>query len=106
MAFGIKIPPKIKVQLRKLKPLARHHYFIVTIVLFGGVAAVIYSVNQTLTTTTDEAYRAERMQSTIGSKFNKNARDTIEKIKSLQKSSDTAVPEANFPAGRINPFAE
>lgn len=106
MAFGIKIPPKIRVKLRKLQPIVRHHYFIVTIILFGGVAAVIYSVNQTLAVATDEAYRSERMQSTIGSKFNKNARDTIDKIKSLQKSTDTAVPEANFPAGRINPFAE
>ncbi|HKX72508.1 MAG TPA: hypothetical protein VJM32_00660 [Candidatus Saccharimonadales bacterium] len=106
MAFGIKVPPKVKSQLRKLKPVAKHHYFIVTILLFGGVAAVIYSVNQTLAAPTDDAYRSERLQSTIGSKFNKNARDTIEKIKALQKSTDTAVPEANFPAGRINPFAE
>lgn len=105
-AFGIKIPPKVKSQLRRLRPLARHHYFIVTILLFSGVGAVVYFVNQALAAPTDDTYRSERMQSTIGSKFNKSARDTIEQIKSLQKSSDTTVPEANFPAGRINPFAE
>lgn len=102
----IAIPPKITTYLRKLKPIAKHHYFIVSIALFSGVAVVIYLVNQTLNVTSDEAYRTEKMQSTIGSKFNKQAKDTIEQIKNLQKSTDAASPDAPFPPGRINPFAE
>jgi uncharacterized protein YlxW (UPF0749 family) len=105
-AFSIKIPANVNVYVRKIKPLARHHYFIVTILLFSGVGYVIYTVNQTLTVTPDEEYRTKQLQSTIGSKFNKNAKDTIERIKTLQKSTDTSSPTEAFPAGRINPFAE
>jgi hypothetical protein len=106
MAIKITLPPKAGAYLRKLKPLARHHYFIVTIALFSGVAVVIFLVNQTLNVTSDDAYRAEKLRSTIGSKFNKQTKDTIERIKALQKSTDTANPDAPFPPGRINPFAE
>jgi hypothetical protein len=102
----IAIPPQVNAYLRKLKPLAKHHYFIVSIALFSGVAVVIYLVNQTLNVTSDEAYRTQQMQSTIGSKFNKQTKDTIEKVKALQKSTDAASPDAPFPPGRINPFAE
>lgn len=102
----IAIPAQVNTYLRKLKPLAKHHYFIVSIALFSGVAVVIYLVNQTLNVTSDEAYRTQQMQSTIGSKFNKQTKDTIEKIKTLQKSTDAASPDAPFPSGRINPFAE
>jgi hypothetical protein len=105
-AISIKLPPKVKTYLRKFKPLARHHYFIVTILLFSGVGYVIFTVNQTLTITPDEEYRTKQLQSTIGSKFNKNAKDTIERIKTLQKSTDASGPVEAFPSGRINPFAE
>lgn len=105
-ALNIKLPAKATAYLRKLKPLARHHYFIVTILLFSGVGYVIYTVNQTLTVTPDEEYRTKQLQSTIGSKFNKNAKDTIERIKTLQKSTDNSGPTEAFPSGRINPFAE
>ena len=106
MAFSIKIPAQAKKYFRVLAPLARHHYFIVTILIFSGVAFVVYTVNQTLSVTPDDAYRTEKMQATIGSKINKNAQDTIDTIESLQKSTDTANQSEGFPAGRINPFAE
>lgn len=100
------IPLKLRNQLHRLAPIVRHHYFIVMLVLFGGLAYAIYSVDQTLNTPSDGAYQAKQLQSTIGSKFNQNAKVTIEKIKSLQKSTDTTGQEAPLPAGRINPFAE
>ncbi len=100
------IPLRLRNQLHKLAPLARHHYFIVAIILFGGLAFALYSVGQTLNTPTDSAYQAKQLQSTIGSKFNQSAKDTIGKIKGLQKSTDTNGQEAPLPAGRINPFAE
>lgn len=100
------IPAKIKNQLRKLAPIARHHYFIVSVVIFGSLAFGVYSINQTLNTPSDSEYRDKQMQSTIGSKFNQSAKDTISKIKQLQKSTDTSSQETPFPTGRINPFAE
>lgn len=106
MKFNIKLPPQAHAIIAKLKPLARHHYFIVTIALFSGVAVAIYSVNQTLTTPPDDGYRAQQLQSTIGSKFNKDTKNTIAKIKALQKSTDTKNADVTFPPGRINPFAE
>ena len=106
LKLHIKLPPKILALLRKLKPIARHQYFIVTIVLFSAVAGVVYSVNQTLNAQTDSDYQTQQLQSTIGSKFNQSAKDTISKIKQLQRSTDTNNPEAPFPSGRINPFAE
>lgn len=106
MALSIKLPPVVTKYLRKLKPIVRHHYFIVTVVLFSAVAGVVYSVNQTLNASTDDDYRTKQLQATIGSKFNKTTKDTIDKIKSLQKSTDASGPDTPFPAGRINPFAE
>ena len=103
---GIKLPPAVVKYMRKLKPIARHHYFIVTVVLFSAVAGVVYFVNQTLNAPTDDDYRTKQLQATIGSKFNKTTKDTIDQIKSLQKSTDASGPSVNFPSGRINPFAE
>jgi hypothetical protein len=102
----IKIPPIILTYLRKLSPLARHHYFIVTVVLLSAVAGAIYAVNQTLNDTSDDNYHTKQLQATIGSKFNKSTDDTIDKIKSLQKSTDGSSQTKPLPSGRINPFAE
>jgi hypothetical protein len=102
----LKIPPAILAYLSKLKPLAKHHYFIVTIVLLGAVGGVIYTVNQTINSTGDQEYKAKQLQATIGSKFNKSTKDTIEKIKSLQTISDGVSQAKPLPSGRINPFAE
>lgn len=106
MKLNITLPPKIKVYVLKLKPIVRHHYFIVPLMLFGGVAIAVYLVNQTLAVTPNEEYRLQKMQSTIGSKFNKETKNTIEKIKSLHKSTDAANAADPLPSGRINPFAE
>ncbi|HSE61351.1 MAG TPA: hypothetical protein VLA88_03575 [Candidatus Saccharimonadales bacterium] len=100
------IPPAILTYLSKLKPLVRHHYFIVTVLLLSTVAGVIYTVNQTLNSPTDEEYKGKQFQATIGSKFNKTTTDTINKIKTLQKSTDNTGQTKPFPTGRINPFAE
>lgn len=106
MKFSIKLPPTFKRYGRALGRVAKHHYFIVTIILFSGVGVAIFWVNQTLNTPTDSTYQTEQTQATIGSKFNQSAKDTITKIKSLQKSTDTNNPQSLFPSGRINPFAE
>lgn len=106
MNLDFKVPAFLKPYLAKLKPLARHHYFIVMILLFGGVAYAIFTVNETLNTPSDEIYRTQQSQSTIGFKFNRAAQDTMDKVKSLQKASDPSQGNPPFPAGRINPFAE
>lgn len=101
-----KIPPVVLTYLVKLKPLARHHYFIVTVIILSAVAGVIYAVNETLNSPADEEYKTKQLQATIGSKFNKSTNDTIDKIKTLQKSTDNTGQTKPFPTGRINPFAE
>ena len=63
-------------------------------------------VNNILNQPTDSEYYDQQMHSTIGSKFNQSTKDTIEKIKALQKSSDTNSSQTPLPSGRINPFAE
>lgn len=102
----IKIPPAVLAYLNKLKPVARHHYFIVTVLLLSAVGGVIYTVNQTLNSAPDDEYKNKQFQATIGSKFNKSTTDTIDKIKSLQKATDNTGQPKPFPDGRINPFAE
>jgi hypothetical protein len=101
-----KLPPIVKTYLGKLKPIAKHHYFIVMVILFGGVSGAIYLVNETLNQPTDAEYYDQQMHATIGSKFNQNTKTTIEKIKSLQKASDPNNAQTPLPSGRINPFAE
>ena len=103
----MKIPSlsKVHTYTRILRPVAKHHYFIVTIILFSGVGVGVYWVNETLNMPADDAYRAQQQQSTIGSKFNQSTKDTITKIETLQKSTDST-PTSALPSGRINPFAE
>jgi hypothetical protein len=95
-----------KKMLAPLKPIARHHYFIVTVLLFGSLAYAIYTVNETLNMPADSTYYDDKLKSTIGRKFNQSTKDTIEKIKQLQRSTDPTSPNQPFPEGRINPFAE
>lgn len=102
----IKLPRQLKAYLDKLKVFARHHYFFVTVLLFGSLAFAIYTVNETLNMPTDSAYYDEKLKSTIGRKFNQSTKETIEKIRQLQKSTDPSSGEQPLPDGRINPFAE
>lgn len=101
-----KLKTQLKKYVSKLRPLLKHHYFFVTIVLFSAVAFAIFTVNQTLSMSTDGDYRDRQLQSTVGGKFNQAAKDTINKIKSLQRSTDASNNDTPFPPGRINPFAE
>jgi hypothetical protein len=101
-----KLPPAVLAYLTKLKPVLRHHYFIVTVVLLSAVGGVVYVVNETLNSPADEEYKTKQLQATIGSKFNKSTKDTIEKIKGLQKTTDGVSQAKPLPSGRINPFAE
>jgi hypothetical protein len=102
----IKLPTLIIATWHKLKPIARHHYFIVMVILFGGVAFAVYTVNETLNAPTDDNYRTTQTNATIGSKFNKSTKTTTDQIKALQKSTDATSGEQPLPSGRINPFAE
>jgi hypothetical protein len=102
----INIPPIVLTYLSKLKPVVKHHYFIVTVVLLSAVAGAIYTVNLTLNSGVDDEYRAKQLQSTIGSKFNQSTKNTIDKIKLLQRSTDGTTQNKPLPPGRINPFAE
>ena len=106
MKIDIKLPPVVKKVLGKFAFIAKHHYVIVMVLLFGGLSVGVYMVNATLQLPTDDTYRAEQLHSTIGSKFTQATKDTIEKIKALQKTSDTNSPVKPLPDGRINPFAE
>ncbi|MGH7196798.1 MAG: hypothetical protein ACREGJ_03480 [Candidatus Saccharimonadales bacterium] len=99
----IKLPPVVVAYLIKLKPLALHHYFVFLLLLLLGLTLAVYQVNQILSMPTDENYRQEKLSSGLKVRFDQ---DTIEKVKSLQKSSEQATGSEPLPAGRINPFAE
>ena len=106
MKFKIKLPRVVRTYLAKLKPIAKHHYFFVTVILFGGLSWAVFMVNEVLNQPTDTDYHDKQLHSTIGTKFNQSTQDTIEKIKALQKATDTNSPQTPLPSGRINPFAE
>lgn len=102
----IAIPFQIRSIFGHLKPLSRHHYFFAVIILLGILGWGIFSVNDTLGLPTDDEYRLQQMQSTIGTKFNQGTKEIIAKIESLQKSGGANSPLPPLPPGRINPFAE
>lgn len=100
--------PNLAKQLASLKRLSqkllRHHYFILIVLLLGGLVWAVFVVNRTLTAPTDEAYRLEKLNTTLKANFDKA---TIEKIESLQKSSEQSqAPSPSQAGARSNPFAE
>ncbi|HEU5187587.1 MAG TPA: hypothetical protein VFT87_03725 [Candidatus Saccharimonadales bacterium] len=86
------------------RKLLQHHYFIFTILLLGSLAWAVFAVNQTLNAPSDEAYRLEKLSKSLKANFDKA---TIEKIESLQKSSEQSqAPPPGQAGARSNPFAE
>jgi hypothetical protein len=100
----IKLPPQITNMLGKLRLVAKHHYFIFTILLLGGLTAAVYLVNITLGAPTDQTYYSQKLSESLNSKFDEA---TIKKIENLQKSDEHSAIPPDLPAGaRTNPFAE
>jgi len=100
----IKIPTQLSGIVIKLKTLGRHHYFIFTLLLLGGLTAAVYLVNLTLVASTDQTYYDQKLSESLSAKFDQN---TIEKIENLQKSNEhSAIPPTLAPGARTNPFAE
>lgn len=105
MALKITIPPLVAQYLNPLRSIARRHYFVSLVLVLGGLAYGVYSVNQVLSMPQDNAYRQERMQASTTT-FTASDEEVIAQIEALQKSTDASGELPPFPAGRINPFAE
>lgn len=100
----IKLPAQIEDLLHKLKSVGRHHYFIFTVLLLGGLTVAVYLVDGTLTGQTDQEYYDQKLRESLNASFDKN---TIDKIENLQKSDEhSAAPPELPPGARTNPFAE
>ena len=74
---------------------------IFVVAVLAALAYSISAVNSVLGAESDTAYRDQREAEMTSTQFD---RATIEKIKALDDSQNTATP--NLPAGRINPFVE
>jgi hypothetical protein len=104
MKLRIKLPPQVVTFVRKLKPIARHHYFLSSLVILGGMVAAVYVVNETLSSPSDDSYRQEKITKGLGGSFDQA---TIKKVEALKKSSEQANnPAPPDPGVRTNPFAE
>lgn len=102
MKFGIS--GDFKKYFRILRPLAKHHYFVYSIVLLSGLLVAVFTTNQTLTAPADEAYRSEKLSSGVNASFNQQ---TIKKIEELKRSSESGNNQTPTPVGaRSNPFSE
>jgi uncharacterized membrane protein (DUF106 family) len=89
---------------KKLRPLARHRYFVLTMVILLSLIVAVYLMTQTLNSPTDDDYRNQKENESIQSRFDTK---TIDKIEALQKSSEAGNSAMNLPPNtRINPFAE
>lgn len=106
MKLDLNLSSLLKAPAALLRPLARHQYFIALLVMLCGLAVAVYMVNNALNMPTDDTYRAELLKKTVGTQFNKNTQETIDKIESLQRSSEQSSQNQTLPSGRINPFAE
>lgn len=99
----IKLPKQVKDILQKLKPLLRHHYFIFALILLLGLVAGVYAVNQALTMPRDQEYYLRQSANLTDVTFDQ---ETIQKIESLQTSSEQTAAPTPPANGRTNPFAE
>lgn len=100
----IKLPPQLASIAAKLKAIARHHYFIFTVLLLVGLTSAVYLVNITLGAPADQAYYDQKLSESLNAKFDEA---TIKKIENLQKSNEhSAIPPQLPPGARTNPFAE
>jgi hypothetical protein len=92
----------ILAQLQKLAaPVLRHHVVIAFVVVSGVLMYAVITVNQILSTPTDETYFAERSRDTIQTRFDDG---TIQRIEQLGDRKQR--PSLSLPGGRINPFVE
>lgn len=102
-----KAPPitaQLQGMLEKLKPLLKHHYFVVIFLILCGLVFAVFEVNNTLGAVQDETYKQQKEAQSLQAKFDEA---TISKIEALQKSTDSGSSVPTTSTGlRTNPFAE
>lgn len=80
--------------------LHRFHVVIFVIVVFGGAAAVVFTLNDTFArSTSDDGYEPK----TNDIQFDQATVDRIESLRTRTQSGDNTL---NLPDGRTNPFVE
>ena len=103
MKLTFKLPPQLATLPARLRPIAKHHYFIYALVLLGGLIAAMYVVNGTLNAPGDQAYQDEQSKNLLKGNFDQA---TIKKIEELNKSSESSTAPPPPSGVRTNPFAE
>lgn len=92
--------PTPSLSLKQLYKFAhRYHVVMFTVVVIGGLAIVMFMLNNTIQSSTDtNSVDAVPIQTGFD-------QDTIDKLDSLKMNSN-ASEQLQFPPGRINPFVE
>lgn len=99
----VKKKPTLKLNLDGLKKLFKYTRVFFIVLVLGSYATAVFLVMDALQAPSDEAYREEKLKSSVRVKFDEV---TIEKIEKLHHSNQKG-SSANLPKGvRINPFAE
>lgn len=90
--------PPVSVGKTISRLLYRFHFVLFVVLVLGGIAVVIFLINQTLSSASDTSHHMP-----TGSAMFDEA--TIEQLRQLDDSTGRN-SELAFPPGRINPFAE
>lgn len=84
-----------------LKKIGAHHAIIIILLGLFAIVYAVYSINQVLTLTDDEAYRTTKQSESVKTKFDE---ETISKLDRLNARQEQMT--LDLPTGRINPFVE
>jgi hypothetical protein len=87
---------------KKLKPIVRHHGFILIIALLSFLIFTVLSVNLIIQRPTDDAYREEATKNSITTKFDQA---TIDRIKLLKRNTESINLDLSS-RKRFSPFVE
>lgn len=91
-----------KLQAR-LKPIFKHHVFIVTTLILVGMIVVVFRINQQLQAPTDDTYRRQKESEAIHTNFDQT---TIDRIKQLCRGSQGCSVDFGDQRKRFSPFVE
>lgn len=91
---------KLQVQL---KPIFKHHVFIVTILILAAMIVVVLRINQQLQAPSDDDYRTQKESEAIHTSFDQT---TIDRIKELCRGSQGCSVNFGDERKRFSPFVE
>ncbi len=92
-----KAPSTTNVKHSLSKVLYRYHVVLFVVIVIGGMAVVVFLLNQTIQAATDTSQIIPQGVESFD-------QETIDRLNDLTTSSQ--ITDIKFPQGRINPFSE